>query len=208
MAQYIILNGVCINKNMIMFAIDSSPFYVMLEYNNGFNENGELYEVTDTNYIDLLANTGYVEVNTTGDNTIINPFRVKQVQSGTITFDNLMTVESTDSEGAISAAIVAATTITGGGGGGNERVIVSSSSNLTAGAVALTDYVYLLTGCQLTLPTAVGNKNRYTVVKIGSSLSSVLFTASQNANGSTQVDLIKEGEVKEFISNNSNWTIA
>lgn len=207
MAQHIIINGGCINKNMIMYAIDSSPFHVMLEYNNGFNENGELYEVTDTNYIDLLTDTGYVEVNTAGDNTIINPFRVKQVQGGTIIFDNLMQVESTDSEGAIIAAIQAATTITGGVGS-NERVIIASSSNLTAGAVALTDYVYLLTGCQLTLPTAIGNKNRYTVVKIGSSLSSVLFTASQNANGSTQIDLIKEGEVKEFISNNSNWTIA
>src|SRR5688572_4863623 len=49
-------------------------------------------------------------------------------------------------------------------GGGITRTIVVTSGNVSAGATASTDYVYLVAGAHtITLPTAVSNTNRYTI---------------------------------------------
>lgn len=57
---------------------------------------------------------------------------------------------------------------TGGGGGGIVRSIVNIAGSTTAGSASGTDYVYLCAGTlTLTLPTAVGNTNLYTVKNVG-----------------------------------------
>lgn len=98
---------------------------------------------------------------------------------------------------------------TGGGGGGMLRVIESiDGDNTTAGADASTDYVYLISGdAQLQLPTAVGNKNRYSVKNVGGGIVAVIFTGAETADGSASIPLVKKYEVKEFISDNENWII-
>ncbi len=67
----------------------------------------------------------------------------------------------------------------GGVGGGITRAIASISTATTAGAVANTDYTYLVSGTTtLTLPTAVGNTNTYTVKNAGVATVSVASTSA------------------------------
>lgn len=88
------------------------------------------------------------------------------------------------------------------------RSVNSISTTQTAGSAALTDYVYLCTGTMtLTLPTAVGNTNRYTVKRVGSGTITVATTSSQTIDGSTTAALTVQYQTLEFISDNANWNI-
>lgn len=90
----------------------------------------------------------------------------------------------------------------------NRRVIATTSTPLTAGAAAQTDYVYRVSGATtLTLPTAVGNTNRYTVVNVGSSTVTVATTSSQMINGSSFAAMPIADMSLDLISDGSNWTI-
>lgn len=93
-------------------------------------------------------------------------------------------------------------------GSGITRSVTSISTPTTAGATAATDYVYMVSGTTtLTLPTAVGNTNRYTVNNVGVATVTVATTSSQTINGSTTVTLPISGMTLEFISDSANWTI-
>jgi len=94
-----------------------------------------------------------------------------------------------------------------GGDSGIVRSIFSISTNTTAGAVANTDYVYNITGTTiLTLPTAVGNTNKYTIKNAGVGVITILFTSGQNADDSTIITL-NPGVSLPFVSTNTNWII-
>jgi hypothetical protein len=96
----------------------------------------------------------------------------------------------------------------GGGGSGISRSVNSISTATTAGDTIGTDYVYLVSGTTtLTLPTAVGNTNRYTVTNTGAATVTVATTSSQTINGSLTVTLPISNMALEFISDNANWTI-
>lgn len=87
------------------------------------------------------------------------------------------------------------------------RSIVSTSGNTPAGAVAGTDYVYLVTGAHtVTLPTAIGNTNRYTVKNNHSAAITVDTTSSQTIDGTTTISVPPANAV-DIISNNANWSI-
>jgi len=83
---------------------------------------------------------------------------------------------------------------------GITRTVASVATPTTAGATALTDYVYFVTNTTLTLPTAVGNTNRYTVKCIsgtcvvdGHSTETIDGTATITFNAQSSVDLISDG---------------
>lgn len=96
----------------------------------------------------------------------------------------------------------------GGGGSGITRSISSISSLTTAGSAATTDYVYLVSGTTtLTLPTAVGNTNRYSVTNTGTNTVTIATTSSQTINGSTTATLPIPNMSLDFVSNNSNWIV-
>jgi hypothetical protein len=91
---------------------------------------------------------------------------------------------------------------------GISRTIISISINTAAGSATKTDYVYLITGSPtLTLPTAVGNTNRYSVTNVGVGTPVVAFTGGQTANGSSTVSLTRANMSLDFVSNNANWII-
>lgn len=93
-----------------------------------------------------------------------------------------------------------------GGGSGITRSISSVSTNTTAGAAASTDYVYFCSGgITLTLPTAVGNNNQYTVINTDGS--SITVTSSSLLNGSSSIVMNINNQSIDFISNTSNWQI-
>jgi len=93
--------------------------------------------------------------------------------------------------------------------GGITRTVSSISTPTTAGATASTDYVYLVSGTTtLTLPTAVGNTNRYTVKNVDASLTTTIATTSaQTIDGSASATLPVSNTSVDLISNGSNWAI-
>ena len=91
--------------------------------------------------------------------------------------------------------------------GGITRSILLIVANTTGDAVVNTDYVYMCSGTfTFTFPTAVGNRNRYSLINEGTGVITAVFTAGQNANNSTSIVLNPEVAL-DFISNNSNYRI-
>lgn len=90
--------------------------------------------------------------------------------------------------------------------GGIIRAVTSSSGSFTAGATAGTDYVYLLTAAHVpTMPTAVGNTNRYSFKNNHSASITFLTTGGQTIDGGALV--LGPSEAVDLISNNANWLI-
>jgi hypothetical protein len=81
------------------------------------------------------------------------------------------------------------------------------SGNITAGSQSNTHYYYSFNALgQLTLPTAIGNTSTYQVKNASAVNITVVFTAGQNADGSTSILLIPNQSLV-FISNNVNFDI-
>jgi len=93
--------------------------------------------------------------------------------------------------------------------GGITRSVSAISSPITAGVAAATDYVYSVTGTTtLTLPTAVGNTNLYTVKNAGASQVSIATTSSQTIDGNAAPLILQfTNSSVDLISDNSNWRI-
>jgi thiamine pyrophosphokinase len=95
-----------------------------------------------------------------------------------------------------------------GGGGGISRSINLISTSQTAGSTASTDYVYLISGTTtLTLPTAVGNTNRYTLKNVGTNTVTINTTSSQTIDGSVSVTMAVQYTSLDLISDGTNWNI-
>lgn len=91
---------------------------------------------------------------------------------------------------------------------GISRSINSVSSGGTLGSVANTDYVYLASGTNTqTLPTAVGNTNRYTVKNSGTGVITIATTSSQTIDGALTLTLATPNMSVDLISDNANWWI-
>lgn len=95
---------------------------------------------------------------------------------------------------------------TGGGAAGITRSVTTITTAVTAGATALVDYVYLInTGGTLTMPTAVGNTNRYSIKNISAANTTVASTSSQTFDGSTLT--LSPGASVDLISDGANYQI-
>lgn len=94
---------------------------------------------------------------------------------------------------------------------GISRSISSIATNTTAGATSSTDYVYFVTGTTtLTLPTAVGNTNRYTIVHKDTNTLTIATTSGQTiafypAAPATTATVTAQGTVVELFSDGTNW---
>lgn len=94
-----------------------------------------------------------------------------------------------------------------GGGSGITRSISSISTPTTAGATAATDYVFKCTATlTLTLPTAVGNQNLYTV-KVTAGTTTVACNGAQTIDGSSTAVLSVANTSLTLISDNANWLV-
>jgi len=68
--------------------------------------------------------------------------------------------------------------------------------------------VYLVSGTHsVTIPTAVGNSNQYTVKNVGTGVASVNFTGGQNADGSATLSLPVQYQSVDLVSDGANWNI-
>ena len=90
---------------------------------------------------------------------------------------------------------------------GYGRQIVSVTSSATLGATANTDYVALIgAGGAPTLPTAVGNTNRYTVKNVDTVNRTLATTGGQTIDGSATAVLTPNTSI-DVISDGANWRV-
>lgn len=144
---------------------------------------GALQSTIVTTKGDLLAATGSSSLN-----------RVPVGTNGQV-----LTADSSEATGVKWATVAT-------GGGGIARTIVTVSANQTAAAAASTDYVYILTGSYtLTLPTAAGNTNRYTIKNRHSASVALAFNGGETADGGG-ITLSTNSSV-DLVSDGSNWVI-
>ena len=94
-------------------------------------------------------------------------------------------------------------------GTGISRGIYSVSTNTSAGSGANVDYVYLVSGTTtITLPTAVGNTNTYTIKRVNTGVVSIATTSSQTIDGSASPITINVQYVSiTVVSDGANWNI-
>lgn len=92
--------------------------------------------------------------------------------------------------------------------GGAKRVVTVIGSSTTALAAAKTDYVYICTAAlTLTMPTAVGNTNRYTVKRTGTGTVTVASTAAQTVDGNATFVLDVRYMSVDVMSDGANWVV-
>ena len=100
-----------------------------------------------------------------------------------------------------------ATQITFRQGGGINRIINVINAATTGAADVGKDFVYLTTGTfTFTLPTAVGNTNRYTLKVTDGGTITLATTAGQTVDN-VAPGLITFPTSLDFVSNGSNWFI-
>jgi predicted transcriptional regulator len=99
-------------------------------------------------------------------------------------------------------------TSSGTGGGGITREINNVAVPTAAGSTPGIDYVYLASGTlTITLPTAIGNTNLYTIKNVGSGIVTIDTTAGQTIDGDATVIMPVQFTSVDLISNGTNWAI-
>lgn len=98
--------------------------------------------------------------------------------------------------------------VTATSGGGLAPSVNNISSNTAAGSTSGTYYIYFCTGTiTVTLPTAIGNANLYTIKNVGTGMVTIATTSSQTIDGVVGATLPNQYQSVDLISNNSNWDI-
>lgn len=136
-----------------------------------------------------------------GNTSVLSQFTDINLKAGsnvTITYQANPTTKYTDIT--ISAS--------GSGGGGITREINNVAVNTMAGSTPDIDYVYLVSGTTtITLPTAIGNENLYTVKNVGSGVVTVDTTGGETIDDDLTVVMPVQYTSVDIISNGANWKI-
>lgn len=87
------------------------------------------------------------------------------------------------------------------------RSVTTLTGSATLGAAPSTDYLtFVGAGGAPTLPTAVGNTNRYTIKNIHTTDKTVLTTSGQTIDGAASL-VVKAGDSFDLVSDGANWRI-
>ena len=93
-------------------------------------------------------------------------------------------------------------------GSGIQRSVNVVSTSTGAGAASDTDYVYLVSGTTtITMPTAVGNTNLYTIKNIGTNTITIATTSAQTIDGSSTITILVKYASVDLTSDGANWNI-
>lgn len=91
---------------------------------------------------------------------------------------------------------------------GSARSINVVTGNTAAGANSLTDYYYFVTAtATITLPTATGNTNLYTIKNVGSGTVTIVTMGGQTIDGSPSAPLRVAFTSLTILSDGTNWNI-
>jgi hypothetical protein len=89
---------------------------------------------------------------------------------------------------------------------GVKRIVTTISTTTTLVAQENTDYVILVSGGSVTLPTAVGNTSRITIKNVSSSSRLVDGSGTQTIDDSQTISLPPDHSI-DLVSNGSNWVV-
>lgn len=159
-------------------------------------------ELVELEAIDVeLVEDGAIEVELmeTGPRGPVGPAGAPGLVQSVVAGTNV-TVDSTDPANPIVSAA-------GGSGSGITRLVVVTSGDFTMGASPSIDYTYLVSGAHDgTLPTAIGNTNRYTVKNDHSGDITIDTVGGQTIDGDASIGIAPEDSV-DVISDGNNWRI-
>lgn len=130
------------------------------------------------------------------------------VQDEGSTLTTALTLLNFTGEGVTATNVGSVVTVDIPGGGGVNRSISTISTSDNAGSAADTDYVYFVTGLTtLTLPTAVGNTNLYTIKRIGTDVVTIGAQGGEFIDGSGSIPLNVQYQAVTLISDGINWNV-
>lgn len=134
-----------------------------------------------------------------GNTSVLSTFTDINLKPGsnvTITYSKNQTTKYTD------------ITIAATGGAGTSRSISTVAVSSVVADTAATDIVVLASaGVQLTMPTAVGNTNLYTIKNVGVSSVLISTTGGQTIDTSSTLIMPVQFTSVDLISDNTNWNI-
>lgn len=151
--------------------------------------------------------------NPTNGQSLVYNSDTKQWENGTVSVSGTgivetivaganVTVDATDPANPIVSASLPS-------GSGIIRSVVITSGNYTASATAGTDYEYLIAGAHTTtLPTAVGNSNKYTFKNNHSANVTINPAGAQTIDGAASLSLGPQEAIDLTSDNTSNWNIS
>lgn len=177
---------------------------VRKEIKKGDEEGKEYTDKARIELINRINNRGGGNMNRNiavgGNSSVLGKYTDLNIKPGanvTLTYTNNETTKYTD-------LTIAAT----GGSGGMVRSINTISANDTAGNATGTDYVYLCAGeITLTLPTAVGNTNLYTIKNIGGGIITIAPVNGELIDENLTIVMPVQFTSVDLISDTSNWNI-
>ena len=174
-----------------------------LEEKDNTEELKDYTDKTRAELMNLLAQKGGGNMNRNiavgGNTSVLSKFTDLNIRPGTnvtLTYTNNNTTKYTD------------LTIAATGGAGTSRSISTVAVSSVIADTAATDIVVIASaGIQLTLPTAVGNTNLYTLKNIAASSIFVGTTGGQTIDSDTNLILATQYTAVDLISDNANWHI-
>jgi hypothetical protein len=89
------------------------------------------------------------------------------------------------------------------------RSLNTITSSIAAATVPQTDYVYVATSPNITvtMPSAIGNNNRYTIKNLSSGTINVVPQNGQTIDNQPTIAIINQYISIDLVSNNQNWII-
>lgn len=89
------------------------------------------------------------------------------------------------------------------------RSLNTITSSVTAGTIPQTDYIYVATAPNITvtMPSAVGNNNRYTIKNLSNGTVNVVPPPGQTIDNQSIISILNQYISIDLVSNNQNWII-
>jgi hypothetical protein len=90
----------------------------------------------------------------------------------------------------------------------SSRSISIISTGTAVSGTANTDFVYLCSAAlTATMPTAVGNTNRYTIKRTGAGAVTIATSLSQSIDGAPTFSLGVQYQSVDLVSDGANWSV-
>jgi hypothetical protein len=121
------------------------------------------------------------------------------------------TVQETAYTGKIgsTSGLLVVTTTDGALTSSSGRSLNTITNSVTAGTIPQTDYIYVATvpNITVTMPSAIGNNNRYTIKNLSNGTVNVAPPPGQTIDNQYHISIVNQYISIDLVSDNQNWII-